>query len=188
MVLKPTQKPVLILIMLASLKKVLAEFWDYFNKSEYLEELCVDNIRETSLKPGVGGTASVHQANLTKKAGGKTIIKLVALKKFNNSIEGTEQHRARKASHSYNPFGTAFLTIVQAFVKELRNAAKLSHDNIVKIEGFYFIKGKQPVIVSEWADGGTVKKYVKENPKSDLRKIVSMNVSMQISFAEILVL
>jgi len=65
--------------------------------------------------------------------------------------------------------------IVQVFAKELRNAAKLRHENIVKIEGYYFIERKRPVIVSKWADGGTMKKYISENPKSDLRKIVGLN-------------
>lgn len=70
----------------------------------------------------------------------------------------------------YSPVHIAFLMIVQAFAKELRNATRLVHDNIVKIEGFYFIdvidgKHWQPVIVSKWAKGGTMTKYVKNDPK-----------------------
>lgn len=66
------------------------------------------------------------------------------------------------------------------FVKELRNAAKFTHENIVTIEGFYFIEEKKPVIVSAWAGGGTMNAYMEENPKSNIREIVGNEQHMHI--------
>lgn len=88
--------------MLASLKSLLGEFWDYLNDSKYLKELCPDQISEIpSTTPTQGGTASVYQAELTIKTKKGTTTKVVALKKLKFLIEDTkddEQHRKRKVS------------------------------------------------------------------------------------------
>ena len=49
--------------------------------------------------------------------------------------------------------------------------SKLSHENIVVLEGF-ILEGAYPAIISEWAEGGTVIEYVKSDPNCKLLIIV----------------
>lgn len=60
----------------------------------------------------------------------------------------------------------------------MRNTANLRHENIVKIEGFYIDEDKvghtaTPVIVFEWARGGTMREYTRNISNYDARQIVS---------------
>lgn len=49
----------------------------------------------------------------------------------------------------------------------------LLHPNINRFLGFILEEGRErPSLISEWYEGGTVDKYVKENPECDLKGIV----------------
>lgn len=57
-------------------------------------------------------------------------------------------------------------------IKEVEIWSKLEeHPNIVTFEGL-IIQDRSPSIVSRWAKGGTLGKYLKEHPKCNLKELV----------------
>ena len=59
----------------------------------------------------------------------------------------------------------------QRFAKELYIASKLDHINIVKLEGFA-MEENSPSLITLWAAGGTLNKYIKEHARCNLLRIV----------------
>ena len=62
--------------------------------------------------------------------------------------------------------------------------SKLSHENIIVLEGF-ILEDVYPAIISRWAEGGTVTEYVKSNPDCNLLIIVGAKHSQHEECAEL---
>ena len=65
----------------------------------------------------------------------------------------------------------SIIAYTQSFAKEIHNLSKLSHQNVIRFEG-YLLEYDYPSIIMTWAVGGTVIEYIKKFPKCDLAEIV----------------
>ncbi|KAL5513537.1 hypothetical protein ACEPAH_3936 [Sanghuangporus vaninii] len=56
-------------------------------------------------------------------------------------------------------------------VKEIRVWSGLYHRNVLPLLG-YVIEGEYPSLISEWMENGTVSRYMREHPKTDLLQMI----------------
>ena len=174
----------------ASTPAIMLSLKDLSSQYAYIKDACLSYLRgnesfkidyeKISWLESEGHKISDTSYSIVRKAhystvDGKTIdIALKELKGGGNEVEQeSDQIKVSFALLLIIPH--TCLSHRQSFTKEIRNTAKLEHENIVKIIGFYFDEGNlnKLVIASEWVGGGTLRPYIKNHSDCNLRDIVS---------------
>lgn len=125
----------------------------------------------------VGGYGDVVQAKLRPPTGIFGADTVIALKKLRPSGDRGQRIRVMAVSSWDASRQAPKLTICQSLARELDVWSKLSHPNILKLEGFYIDEHwlTDAWIATPWQDQGNISKYLEATrPALEIRlKLVS---------------
>jgi serine/threonine protein kinase len=127
----------------------------------------------------MGGYSNVHDGEIVREDG---TLK-VAVKCFREPGAGKDIEKVRTHVTASGLIRSDLYVCIQAILRELFIWSRTQHENILPLIGFATPTGyKQPVLISQWMENGTVTDYMENRPVAELKDVVRISLTAEFAY------